>query len=123
MRVISINVQSNMALQAIHDYYATTLQAEMQAGKYSKLRWFRFEGMSSDKGDGPDGKSDSTYPLWVRHMGEAAFASACGDTYCDGTDRHTWFNASFGASYAAPAPFENGSVFVNIAQHSAHSLI
>ena len=93
------HIQSNMALQTIHSYSAMTLQAAMQSGKYSKLRWFRFEGMSADKNDGPDGKSDSTYPLWVRHMRQAAFASACGNTYCVGTTRRSWFNASFGAAY------------------------
>lgn len=88
-----------MALETSHSYTAYTLQASMRAGKYAKLRWFRFEGMAGDKADGPDGRSDSTYPLWVRHLGQTAFELPCNDTYCVGSAKRTWLNASFGASY------------------------
>lgn len=72
-----------MALPLTHTFSARQLQSEMVAGKYPKLRWFQFGGMSAPH------TGHQFSPLWTQHEGSMSY-----QPFGSGTT-HTWFNASF----------------------------
>lgn len=84
-----------MALPNTHSYSAKQLQAQMLAGKFDKLRWFQFEGMSGGK----IGQGGSYSPMWTRQTGSSTYHPPG-----NGTTAQTWFNASYGAAFAPQCP-------------------
>ena len=87
--------QSNMALPNTHSYSAKTLQAQMQGGKYSQLRWFQYQGMHGSKPQGTDnGQAGGYAPMWTRQTGAKSYWPPG-----NGTAARTWFNASYGANW------------------------
>ena len=82
-----------MALPNTHSYSAKLLQTQIQGGKYSKLRWFQFQGMSGGKPQDEDhGQPGAFSPMWTRQTGASSYYST------NDTERQTWFNASYGAA-------------------------
>ena len=75
-----------MALPLTHTFSARQLQSEMVAGKYPKLRWFQFGGMSAPH------NGHQFAPTWTQQSGSMSYSAAGSQT------THTWFNSSFGAS-------------------------
>ena len=75
-----------MALPLTHTFSAKSLQAEMLAGKYNKLRFFQFGGMQAPSvGHQPS-------PTYTQHNGAMTY------TPFGGQPAHTWFNATFSAA-------------------------
>jgi len=56
-----------MALPLTHTFSARQLQSEMVAGKYPKLRWFQFGGMSAPH------TGHQFSPLWTQHEGSMSY--------------------------------------------------
>jgi hypothetical protein len=75
--------QSNMALPLLHTFSAKQVQEEMQAGKYSKLRFFQFGGMQAPH------NGHQVAPTWTQQTGALSYTAFGSHT------SHTWFNASF----------------------------
>ena len=84
-----------MALPNTHSYSAKQLQAQMLSGKFDKLRWFQFEGMSGGK----IGQGGSYSPIWTRQTGASTYHPPG-----NGTNPHTWFNASYAAAFPPQCP-------------------
>ena len=82
-----------MALPNTHSYSAKLLQTQIQGGKYSKLRWFQFQGMSGGKPQDEDhGQPGGFSPMWTRQTGASSYYNT------NDTEIQTWFNASYGAA-------------------------
>ena len=76
----------SMALPLTHTFSAGQLQAEMRAGKYDRLRWYQFGGMSAPH------TGHQFAQTWTQQSGSMSYSAASSQT------THTWFNSSFGAA-------------------------